>query len=440
MKINLTILAALLLAVTAGCRQPPATRWGITKPAAQAETGLAEAYRLLYDLKFDSAQAAYAELARQFPQSAEAHLGLSMACRYTNLPDDALAEARQALELDPEATGALINYADLLLPIRAAKVEGMTDAERYAESERCNLKAAGTSHPLNAHAHTGLWVAYMAQGRLTDARQQLRELGRKHYYQQPLVDLSRNLLVGLEPNAVLFTNGDNDTYPTWVLQACDGFRPDVTIANLSLLNIPAVVRMMKDSLKLPVTIPDSIIAALAPQRDTASGTVVLVAQQVVDDIIANAAGRPVYFAATVSREMTERYADRLVLEGLVYRVAPEKPAAGLDVERIAENMAKNYRLDWPDQIPDWPANMSPLTRKVAPLALNYTALGVRLAEYHDAQGQKPEAAAALADAAEWAIRGGRNDGARELVAGALERDPQNGKAKKLSDDLARATD
>jgi hypothetical protein len=60
---------------------------------------LADAHRLLYAQKFDSAQAAYQELIGRFPQSAEAYLGLSMACRYSGHRDT-------ALKLDSEAVGA----------------------------------------------------------------------------------------------------------------------------------------------------------------------------------------------------------------------------------------------------------------------------------------------------------------------------------------------
>jgi hypothetical protein len=439
------LVAALLVVGAVRCNPAKGRavpRWGITSPAADTadETKFAAAYRQLYELKFDSAQAAYQELARRLPKSAEAHLGLSMTYRYTNFPSEALAEAREALALDPDATGVLLNYADLILPIRAATVEGMSDAERYAESERSNLKAAGTPHPLSAHAHTGLWASYMAQGRLADARQQLRELGRRGYYQQPLVDLARNLLVGLEPDAILFTNGDNDTYPTWVVQVFDGFRPDVTVANLSLLNIPAVVKMMKDSLGLPVSLSDSAIAALAPKLGVDNNNVVLVSQQVVENIVANAAqaGRPVYFAVTVSQEMTDRYKERLVLEGLVRRVARDQPALTMDIDRITENMTKKYRLDWPEPLPAWTANMSPLTLRVAPLAMTYAAIDAQVAGYCDSLGNKAEAAAAFADAAEWAIRGGRSEAAREMLEGALEREPGNVRAKQLQARLDKA--
>jgi hypothetical protein len=209
-------------------------------------------------------------------------------------------------------------------------------------------------------------------------------------------DYAYNMLNSVEENGILFTNGDNDTYPLWYLQSVEGVRQDVRVVNLSLLNTPWYARQLKTetayaSEPLPISMSEDQIDKLGYRRwkpkqmtlpvnadelrpklkaylpDSTSSsdlespmtwelkgrplrqdTRMLQAADVVtyNMLRTNAENgwdRPIYFAVTVARSGQLNLNNYFQLEGQAYRILPIKHnqplgrvIPGLTDERLSE--------------------------------------------------------------------------------------------------------
>ena len=182
-------------------------------------------------------------------------------------------------------------------------------------------------------------------------------------------DYSYNILQSVGPNGILFTNGDNDTFPLWYLQEVEGIRKDVAVVNLSLLNTPWYIKQWKEArpentkfINLTDKQVDRITSNLQrwetknvqvpvqndPKnldgyiewslRPTFAGQALRVQDIMILRILKDANWKvPIYFAVTVSRSNRLGLDEYLDMQGLTFQLKSHKTSP-VDQDMMYKNL------------------------------------------------------------------------------------------------------
>jgi hypothetical protein len=335
---------------------------------------------------------------------------LALASRYSDAPcPEYVGYAETALRLDPNDAGACAALGSF-----RAFTECGANPDDPSGAIRLLERALELDPSLEVPRLT-LWVLHITQGRSAEAEADLRGQLEHGLMPEPLVDFGYNLLVGVEPNAIILTNGDSDTYPPLAVQAARGFRTDVAIVNVPLLNTQQYRRELRNGrLAVPVPLLDAEIRSGQAKRAVAG---------LVENLKKEGWRRPLYLAVTVDQTQTP-IMNELSLEGLVYRVLPgdrKGAEVRIDRERLTRNLDQLYRLESTTSLGvNWEA-WSAVRQIVKNYAGARVQLATALAAAHDLAGARGQMVRAL-ELCEFHTD---RDGGRQMVALWARWDPRS---------------
>ena len=197
--------------------------------------------------------------------------------------------------------------------------------------ESAYLLKANQISPNDARAFHNLMIYYEITGNHTEHERFAQKCFQSGEIPAGILNWAYNILSELEPNAILFTVGDNDTYATWIVQASKQFRKDVTIVNTSLMTIDDYRNKLFKDLGYP--------ELAVKTNEVGKG---------YDENVAEIykhffnGKRPAYVAASGIENFKEKYGDKLYLTGLAYKYGNE-PIDNISI--IKRNFEKRYLLD-----------------------------------------------------------------------------------------------
>jgi tetratricopeptide (TPR) repeat protein len=227
-----------------------------------------------------------------------------------------------------------------------------------------------------------------------------------------ILEYNRNIMASCERNAILFTNGDNDTYPMWFLQFMENYRTDITVVNVNLINVPWYIKQLKNGYPFGVNnlfmmLTDADIDSLRPvhwkEKDmeipvkndplNKAGKIQWLMKPTIEDkairvqdtmlvqiLTSNNWNRPVYFSTTVYGPNKIGLDDYLALEGLVYQLNTHK--GKIDTEKLYSNLLNVYTYDGVND------KHIGYIDDIASLYQNYRDAFITLASEYDKAGKK----------------------------------------------------
>lgn len=156
-----------------------------------------------------------------------------------------------------------------------------------------------------------------------------------------LLEWNDNMLKSAPENAILITNGDNDTYPAWFLQE-KGIRDDIIVVNRNLLNLKEYAYFLLKR-GLPLDLSEEDLDSL--KHKMKNGEFITKSDQLIVMLIEQNE-RPLVFSTTVYNP--QRYGYPLKLSGVIYEIGEGDVEIGekyIDVTKTTELFHKVFSYE-----------------------------------------------------------------------------------------------
>jgi tetratricopeptide (TPR) repeat protein len=297
------------------------------------------------------------EVLSREPQNAEAHYYLGQTYRMMIFSDGGMLQKinmpyaeksseqfRKTIEISPEYEGRTL-------------VEPMVIGGMYVGDPHTKILSIWASVAMN----------YLYNNKPDSAKWAFKHGQSEGAFYPAIMEYNKNIMASCEKNAILFTDGSNDTFPMWFLQLVENYRTDITVVNLSFIRVLWYIKQLKNEYpfgenNLFITLTDTEIDSLRSKYWTveipvkhnplnkegkiewmiSSNKRVYPQDLMLMEILkSNDWNRPIYFSTTIYG--VNRNSKYLTIEGLVYKLNSYE--AKTSAEKLYSNLTQVYTYD-----------------------------------------------------------------------------------------------
>ncbi len=368
MKINWLLFCLLVLVLA--CQKGETSE---TKPQ--------KVYRIVYESRSNEWYKTQAELWKKEidknPQNAQAWHNYYNAVRYAHFEDIDSEQKQNKLSGIIEDMGKAIPGTYEFYLLNYWTTHDINDLSLIKKAHEIRPDAAETFYPFIIHNEV--------KGNKQEKNKWLQKLYESRDISPALLNYNYNVLMSLEPDAILFTNGDNDTYPIWLLQYVHNLRRDVLIINISMAPIDGYLdlKLTDHDLKLELSgLKKSSVEKGAFSRK-------LFITNLRNKLNSTYPEVPLYYALTVYKPYTENIKSNLYIVGLAQKYSEKRMD---NTALVKKNLNNRFRLDYLQY--DWYRENMLGRRMISRMNMNYVVPMIMLGEHYTGSGE-------LARAKEW---------------------------------------